>query len=194
MENYDHDARHMEDPDHVIDHHGLDPHVWLDPHNAKVMMTAIADHLGALVPEKKDVFIKNAESASATMDQLEKDIAEMLRPYQSVPFMVYHDAFQYFENRFGLTFAGAVTMNPAVQAGAGHVSGLSEKIASGGVSCIFYEPQFTKREIQKLQGQNRLIQTEIDPLGSTIDSAPDHYSKMMRAIASSFESCLGSAS
>lgn len=172
---------------------GYDPHVWLDPENAKAMVSHIADVLSDLAPEKAAIFRRNAEAEIGRISALSDEIAQELAPLSGRAFVVYHDAYQYFEKRFGLAAAGAVTVSPDLPPSGKRLVELRRKIASVGADCVFVEPYFAPRVAEVLaEGTEARIGT-LDPEGTTLSPGPDLYHTLMRNLAEGFRACLSGA-
>lgn len=186
-----HDEHHKEHQDrHGAHHGGFDLHVWLDPENAKVMTLAIARVLSESDPENAARYQTNALALAHALDTLSRELADTLKPAQNKPFIVFHDAYQYFENRFGLTSAGSITLSPEVLPGAERIAEIQEKIQRAGVSCVFAEPQFPSKLIAVVsEGANAKIAV-LDPLGADLEDGPELYFSVMRTMAKSVRDCL----
>ncbi|HCS71589.1 MAG TPA: zinc ABC transporter substrate-binding protein [Rhodospirillaceae bacterium] len=192
-------VRHLGDDGHGHDHghdHGQganadDPHYWLDPENAKAMLAAIADTLAAADPARKDLYGRNAAAAQAGIDALTADFKGRLAPLKDRPFIVFHDAYQYLERRFGLVAQGILAIDPDRPAGARHIADLRARMTRLNVVCLFMEPQFPSRLATALiEGTQARIGILV-PLGSDLTPGPDLYGAMMTANLRAFEGCLG---
>jgi len=168
-----------------------DAHYWLDPENAKTMITAIAEVLVAADPARKDLYDRNAAAARRRIDALTADFKGRLAPLAGRPFVVFHDAFQYLERRFGLAAVGILSADPDRPAGVRHVADLRARIRRLNVTCLFTEPQFPSRLATALIEGTATRIGILDPLGSGLAPGPDLYGKMMTANLRAFEACLG---
>jgi zinc transport system substrate-binding protein len=179
--------------DHDHDHHGNvdDPHYWLDPENAKAMVAAMADALAAADPARKDLYARNAGTARAGIDALTADFTGRLAPVRDRPFVVFHDAYQYLERRFGLVAQGILAVDPDRPAGARHIADLRARMGRLNVVCLFTEPQFPSRLAAALIEGTRARIGVLDPLGSGFAPGPALYGTMMTANLRAFEECLG---
>jgi zinc transport system substrate-binding protein len=169
---------------------GADGHIWLDPENAKVMAMAIAETLASSAPAHADRFRANAAAFSKTIDTLAPNIADKVAPLSGRSYLVFHDAYQYFEQRFGLRPVGSVTVSPDVPASAKRISALRKKVAELGAVCVFAEPQFAPKVIEPIVEGTAVRRGTLDPLGAGIPAGPDHYAIMMRALADDLRACL----
>jgi zinc transport system substrate-binding protein len=169
---------------------GIDGHVWLDPANGAAMLDAIAATLAAKAPEHAAAYRANATAAKARLDILAKDIAAELAPIAGKPFIIFHDATQYFEKRFGLTVAGSITVDPDVPASGKRLSALRAKVASSGATCVFSEPNFEAKVIAAVIEGSTARTGVLDPEGATLEPGPELYENLLRGMAKSIRGCL----
>lgn len=174
--------------DHGHDHAGgPDPHAWLDPRNAALWAGAIAERLSRIDPTNADRYRANARAFADRMHVLEDEIAARLA--DTGPHLAYHDAFQYFETRFGLKLAGVIAAGDAAGPGAAHLSALRRHLAEKGVACAFREPQLDPRLMQAaLEGLDLRIGV-LDPLGRDLEPGPGFYDSLLRNLAAGFAQC-----
>ncbi len=179
--------------DHGHDHQkdsGLDAHVWLDPRNAAAMTQTIADTLATVDPSRATRYRANAAGQIARIEQLERRLARALTPLQERPYIVFHDAYQYFEKRFGLRPAGAVTIAPDRPPGARRLTALRARIRATGARCIFIEPQFTPRTAAIIaEGTNARIAV-LDPVGADIAPGENAWFTLMERLGDNLAGCL----
>ena len=177
-----------DDPSHDGHDHGeFDAHIWLDPMNAKAMVLEIAHELSDLDPLNKSTYEKNAEKMISSLEDLIERVSTTVPKNPS--FIVFHDAYQYFENRFNIKAAGALTLNPDVLPGAKQIAEIQELIEHDSVKCIFSEPQYNPKIIEVLASDMDIITGIIDPLGAVIDAGPVMYDNLILEIANSLKSC-----
>lgn len=197
-DHHDDDHGHDDDHDHADhghdhhDHDGLtvDGHVWLDPINALAMVDAIEQGLSQAAPDHAAQFAANADALRTRLEALDRDLAATLEPVSTRPFIVFHDAYQYFETRYGLAGVGSITLGPEIQPGAQRLSDLRDRLARDDVTCVFQEPQFEPRLVSVVvEGTDVQVGT-LDPLGADITPGPDAYFDLMRAMADSLADCL----
>ena len=186
-------VRHLGDEGHDHGHgHGADdPHYWLDPENAKAMLAVVADTLAAADPARTDLYVRNAAAARAGIDALTADFMGRLARLKGRPFIVFHDAYQYLEHRFGLTARGILAVDPDRPAGARHIAELRARMVKLNVACLFTEPQFASRLATALIEGTQARIGVLDPLGTGFMPGPDLYGNMMTANLRAFEDCLG---
>jgi zinc transport system substrate-binding protein len=179
-----------DDDDHDHDHHAPDLHVWLDPVNAQAMVAAIAQALGEVDPANAARYAANANAYSARIDALVGELRATVEPVRSRPAIVFHDAYRYFEARFGLDVAGSITVSPEVAPGAQRLSEIRDKVRELGATCVFSEPQFEPRLVSVVTEGSDARTGVLDPLGADIPDGPELYLDLMRNLARSFAACL----
>jgi len=182
---HDHDEAHA---DH--DHDGADPHAWLDPVNAAAWLDAIAEELSRLDADNAETYAANASAARGDLETLEQDIAGHIEPL-SGEFIVFHDAYHYFEARFGIEAAGAISLSDATAPGPARVAEIRDLVAAEGISCVFVEPQFNRGLVDAVFEGTGVTVGVIDPLGATLEPGPALYGELLEGIVASFEECLG---
>ncbi|MBS0244912.1 MAG: zinc ABC transporter substrate-binding protein [Proteobacteria bacterium] len=173
---------------------GIDPHIWLDPSNARIAVAALAEALAAASPADAERYRRNAEAIETRLADLDRRLIDTLKPVQSRRFLVFHDAYQYLEHRYGLADAGAVAINPDVPTSARHLARLRARLAEAKVACVFAEPQFPPRAIAAIVEGTSVRQATLDPLGAAIPAGPDQYFSMMQGLAQDLVKCLGAGS
>ncbi|GAA5665301.1 high-affinity zinc uptake system protein ZnuA [Brucella sp. NBRC 14130] len=176
--------------DHDHGHGEYDLHFWLDPQNGKVLATDIAKTLGASDPEHAEQYEKNARDYGEKIDALTREIASELEPVKDKPFIVFHDAYQYFENRFGVKAAGSITVSPEKAPGAARIKEIHDKIKSLGATCVFSEPQFEPKLVKTVIDGPEARTGILDPLGAELKDGPDLYPQLIRNLADSLKTCL----
>ena len=186
--------KHAKD-DHDDHGHGeFDPHVWLDPINAKAIVNEIEEALVKADPKNAKKYEANAVRMAGKLDQLVTELRAQLQPVQGKGFIVFHDAYQYFEQRFGVAAIGSITVSPEVMPGAERVRDLREKIKDLGATCVFSEPQFEPKLVRTLVDGTGARTGVLDPLGSSLTKGPDLYFQLVREMARSLKECLSAKS
>ena len=191
----DHDkkAKKKDDhDDHGHDDHGhghgeYDPHIWLDPINAKAMIKKITKLLSKMDKENSSTYKSNSKKAIKEIDMMVKEIKSEMN--KDLKFVVFHDAYQYFENRFDISVLGALTVNTDVMPGAEQLSEIREVIEHENVNCIFSEPQFNPDIINAIAMDTNVKTGILDPLGATLEPGKDLYFDLIRNISKSFKGC-----
>ena len=186
--------KHAKD-DHDDHGHGeFDPHVWLDPINAKAVVHEIEEALVKADPKNAKKYEANAVRMAGKLDQLVTELRVQLQPVQGKGFIVFHDAYQYFEQRFGVAAIGSITVSPEVMPGAERVKALREKIRGLRATCVFSEPQFEPKLVRTLVDGTGAQTGVLDPLGSSLTKGPDLYFELVREMARSLKECLSAKS
>ncbi|WGJ08119.1 zinc ABC transporter substrate-binding protein ZnuA [Brucella intermedia] len=176
--------------DHDHGHGEYDLHFWLDPQNGKVLAADIAKTLGASDPEHAAQYENNARDYGEKIDALTREIASELEPVKDKPFIVFHDAYQYFENRFGVKAVGSITVSPEKAPGAARIKEIHDKIKSLGATCVFSEPQFEPKLVKTVIDGTEARTGILDPLGAELKDGPDLYPQLIRNLADSLKTCL----
>lgn len=177
------------DHDHAHDHSGHDPHAWLDPQNAKVWLDLIAAELGRLDADNAETYIANAKAGQAEIDALQAEIQDTLAPVRDLRFVVFHDAYQYFEHRFGLSASGAIAEGDATDPGPARIEAVRQVISDLNITCVFSEPQFNQAFVATAVEGSDAKASIIDPLGFDITPGPDFYPALLRDVAERLADC-----
>ena len=196
-EHEDHDGHedHDEHKDHVSEHkdghehHGIDPHAWLSAKNASVWLSVIAAHLSEIDPKNKETYKTNAAVGQKNITDLATDISKTLSGVQGRSFIVYHDAFQYFENDFNFTAAGSISPSDAAPVSPARIAAIRSMIEKEGIDCILSEPQYSQGLIQSVSSGTEVNLGIIDAIGAGITIGPDLYNTLMRNMAKTFADC-----
>ena len=179
---------HDDHDDHEGHGHGeYDPHIWLDPINAKVILKEMTEHLIENDSKNASTYKSNLDKALKDIDKLTMNVMTELN--QSVSSIVFHDAYQYFEKRFNVNILGAFTVNTDVMPGAEQLAQIREIIEHDKVSCVFSEPQFNPDIIKAVAKDMNIKTGVIDPLGATLDPGKDLYFDLIRNMSASFKGC-----
>lgn len=187
---HDHNAQ-----DHAEEAHGTrDGHVWLDPENGRKMIAEIARVLSEASPENADKFKANAARADAALVALQADIARDLAPIEAKPFVVFHDAFQYFEHRFGLSAVGSITISPDTQPSAKRLTEIRRKLENLSAVCVFSEPQFQAKLVNAVTEGTSARSGTLDPEGALVDPGPSAYETLLRNLSDDLRACLAQPS
>lgn len=170
--------------------HGFDGHIWLDPENAKAIISALAKTLSERYPAHAAAFAANAVKASASIDTLSAAIASDLAAVKGRPFVVFHDAYQYFEARFGMPASGSITMSPDQQPSAKRLTEVRKKIAGLEAACVFAEPQFQPKLVAAVTEGTSARTGTLDPEGLALTPGPNLYAELMTNLARDMKACL----
>ena len=187
----DQGATDEEPPDHL---RGDNLHIWLDPDNAIAIARAAVAALGEVDPDHQADYIMNGDDLIGRLKALDRELRSDLAPVKETPFVVFHDAYQYFERHYDLNAVGAITVSPERAPGASRLSEIREKIKGLKASCVFSEPQFAPSVVRTVIEGTSARQGVLDPLGVDHAAGPDAYFSLMRGLADSLKKCLAVAS
>ena len=200
-EGHDHDDHGDDDRDREDDDHkghddhdeeraDIDAHIWLDPHNAIAMTRAIADALARADAPNAAAYRANAAATVARLQALDAEVAKALRPVRGKRYIVFHDAYQYFEKRYRLTPSGSVTVDPHRAPSPRRLYEIRTRILERGASCVFREPQFTPKLINVLvRGTPARVGT-LDPVGASLPAGKSAYEALVRGLVANLRACL----
>jgi zinc transport system substrate-binding protein len=187
----DHDEHEGHDDHDEHEGHGeFDVHVWLDPENAKVLVDEIKLALIELDPVNASKYEANSNKMNTKLDQLMDEVSNKLKSEQGKGYVVFHDAYQYFEQRFGMSAVGSITVSPEVVPGANRIRELKEKINELNAHCVFSEPQFEPKLVSTVIEGTKANKGVLDPLGASINDGPELYFTLIRNMADSLHECL----
>lgn len=191
------EAHGSEEQEHEAQGHGaegIDGHVWLDPRNAIALSRGIAETLREIDPVNADRYRTNAAALADRLLDLEHELAGVLAPVRAKPYVVFHDAYHYFERRFAMNAVGAITIDPARAPGAKRLSEIRAHLRRTGAFCVFAEPQFEPALARTVVEGTKAGIAVLDPLGADIASGPEAYFSLLRRMAGSLRDCLSAAS
>jgi len=184
---------HEREESHAHHDDETDMHLWLDPENARLIVSAMEKALIAADPANEERYKANAAKLQARIETLLSETEARVTPVSDKQFIVFHDAYHYFENRFGIEAAGSITVSPETAPGAKRLSEIRGRIADTGAVCVFSEPQFPSSLVSTvLEGTDARAGT-LDPLGASLDDGPDLYFKLIANLATSLTECLSKA-
>lgn len=179
---------HAEGEEH---HHGEhDLHLWLSTYNASILATEIAKALSELDPANAEKYQANAKAARLELIQLKKSLHEQLKPYQKKPYLVFHDAYQYFEQDYQLGSVGSVRVTPEHEANPKRLTELHQMLSAKQIVCVFKEPQFPSRLVDKLVQGTSVKTGTLDPLGDDVAMGKDAYAGILNQLANDLIACL----
>ncbi len=168
-------------------HGEFDPHIWLDPLNAKKILKEMAKHLIENDQANESIYKENLKKVNKDLDKLVKQVkSELNKDFKSI---VFHDAYQYFEKRFKVNVLGAFTVNTDVLPGAEQLSEIREIIEHEKVTCVFSEPQFNPNIINAVAKDTNIKTGVLDPLGATLNPGKGLYFDLISNMAKSFKGC-----
>ena len=187
---HDKKAKKEDHDDHGHDDHGhgqFDPHIWLDPMNAKIIVKKVTNQLSKLDKENSSIYKSNSKKALKELDQMIKEVKSDVNKDAKV--VVFHDAYQYFEKRFKVNIIGALTVNTDVLPGAEQLAEIREVIEHEKVTCVLSEPQFNPDIVETIAKDTNISSGVLDPLGATLDSGKTLYFNLIKNISNSIKSC-----
>jgi zinc transport system substrate-binding protein len=158
--------------------------VWLSPTNAATWLNVIAGQLSATDPENAGAYFANAAAGRAELDTLTSDINAMLGPVRGGQFIVFHDAYQYFESAFDFIASGAISISDASDPSPARIAEIRARIADEGINCVLAEPQFNAGLVATVLDGTEAKTGVLDPLGSDLAPGPALYPQLMRNLAS----------
>ena len=194
-----HSHQHKQDEDghdehkHDEDEHAtgnVDPHGWLDPYNGRIWLDVIATALSKIDPTNSDIYFANATQAKADIDTVISELEATLAEFRGTNFIVYHDAYQYFEKRFDVLAAGSISLGDVSDPSPARIAEVRKKVEELGITCVFSEPQFNSELVRTVSDGVSVKTRVIDPLGTQFTLGPDFYLNVLRGIAQSMASCL----
>ena len=172
------------------EHGGNDPHMWLDPENAKIWLDTIASELGHIDPENADRYAANAKSAKQQITQEMHHIEDRLNTVHGKGFLVFHDAYQYFENRFGISATGSISLGDASKPSAKRLQELKHHFEEEGIHCVLSEPQYSSKLITSVFGGHKPHIGVVDPIGIDLKLGPGLYPQLLANLALGIAECV----
>ncbi|WP_244512461.1 zinc ABC transporter substrate-binding protein [Roseovarius nanhaiticus] len=173
------------------DHSGEDPHAWLSPENAKAWLDVMAEKLAELDPENAEAYAANAAEGRAEIDAAAEDAARILAPAKGARFVVFHDAYHYFEHHFGIHAVGSIAAGDASDPGPARLEAVRAMIRDLGVTCVLSEPALSPAVVRTVIEGSPASAGVIDPLGGDIPSGADFYPALLRDVATRLAECAG---
>ncbi|MFZ1641464.1 MAG: zinc ABC transporter substrate-binding protein [Candidatus Contendobacter sp.] len=180
-------AEHDHDPDHEA---SRDAHVWLDPANAAAMVHRIVAVLGEVDPAHQADYARNGAALVERLDRLNQQLATALAPVKDRPYIVFHDAYHYFEQRYGLNAVGSVVLRPEQRPGAKRVADIQARVRDLKVRCVFSEPQFQSALVETVIAGSDARRGVLDPLGADLPAGPDAYFQLLQGLTDALRGCL----
>jgi zinc transport system substrate-binding protein len=189
FEAHDHEEEH-DDEEHDEHGHGShDPHAWLSPNNAKAWLDVIAAQLSSYDPENAGVYFTNAASTKSEIEMMIAEINLALDPIRGGKFIVFHDAYQYFENDFDFRASGAISIGDASDPSPARIAKIQKRIRDEEINCVLAEPQFKASLVQTVMEGSQANTNVIDPLGVGLKPGVSLYNKLIKNMAQSLTNC-----
>ena len=198
-DDHDHDKEHDDHDDHDDhghddhaghDHGEFDHHAWLSTDKAKTWLNVIAAKLSSIDPTNAGGYFANASEAIVELDALDKEVDEMLDTVRGGKFIVFHDAYQYFETVYDFPASGAISLSDASDPGAARIAEIAKRIESENIQCVLSEPQFNANMVDTVMAGTEAKTEVIDPLGFGIEPGASLYTKLIKGMATSLVNCL----
>lgn len=168
----------------------MNPHGWLDPVNARIWLGAIAESLATLDPEHADRYRENARLGKADLEALTDTLETQLAEDHETRFIVFHDAYQYFESRFGISAAGAISLGDARKPSPARIEELRDLVDALNIDCVFSEPQYNPALVESVFGDTGVdTSVVIDPLGTDLPLDDELYPQLLRQLADGVVHC-----
>ena len=194
---HDHDEHGQDDDDHEehADHKGHDhgehdPHAWLSPDNGAVWLNAIAAQLSKADPDNAGAYFANAAAGRDELTALSAEINGILDPVRDRNFVVFHDAYQYFETAFDMPASGAISVSDAADPSPARIAEIQARVIDQGVTCVLSEPQFDPGIVAAVMDGSDAETGVLDPLGSDLEPGPELYGNVLRNLATALADCL----
>ena len=190
-DDHDHDKHSKKHDDHDDHEKEDDVHIWLSPDNAVKIIKKINKELSLFFPENAKTYNQNANQMIKKINQLKVELKKELLGIKDEPFIVFHDAYQYFETSFDLNAVGSVALEGDIASSPKQISFIKDKIVKLKASCVFQEPQFDSRLVQIVVESTNAQIGILDPLGVNIKSGENFYLQLLKNMAKSLKDCLG---
>ena len=176
------------------EHEEFDMHIWLSPDNARAIAAEVAKVLSEKDPANAEAYKANLAALNDKLAALDKEVTDTIAPVKDKPFIVFHDAYQYFEHHYGVHAAGSITVSPETLPGAERLTQIRDKVKTLGATCVFAEPQFEPKLVNVVIEGTPAKSGTLDPEAATLEPGPDLYFALMKSIATSLRDCLGQGS
>ena len=168
-----------------------DPHLWLSPANAAIIADRLAAVLSEARPEQARLFADNAARLKTRLAALDTQLRAAVAPLKGRDFIVFHDAYQYFEKLYGIEAAGSITLSPERQPGAARLTQIRARIAASKRPCVFSEPQFEPKLVATVIEGTDARTGVLDPQGADMPEGPEMYFQLLNTLAANLGKCLG---
>jgi len=194
-DDHDEEARHDDHDDEETGHEGHgqgahDPHAWLSPQNAMTWLNVIAGQLSAADPDNAGAYFTNAAAGRTEMEALIGEVIATLDPVRDGQFLVFHDAYQYFEMDFDFPASGAISIGDASDPSPARIAEIQDRIAEQGIDCVLAEPQFNPGLVATVLDGTEAGTGMLDPLGSDLEPGSALYSQLIRNLSTALAGCM----
>ena len=172
------------------DHGAHDPHAWLSPKNAMNWLNVIAGQLSAVDPDNAGAYFANAAAGRTEIKTLIGEVTATLDPVRGGQFIVFHDAYQYFEMDFDFPASGAISISDASDPSPARIAKIQARIAEQGIDCVLAEPQFNPGLVATVLDGTDAQTGILDPLGSDLELGPAFYPQLIRNLSNVLADCM----
>jgi zinc transport system substrate-binding protein len=189
------DEKHDDHGDEKHDDHGhdsYDPHAWLSPDNARIWLNLIASQLSIVDPENAGTYFANAAAGRLEIEALKAEVNSLLEPVRGKKFIVFHDAYQYFEEAFKISASGAISLGDASKPSPARIAEIQGRIEEESIDCVLSEPQFNKGLVATVMAGSNANTNVIDPLGVGLKPGPNLYNELIRDMTKTLVDCFES--
>lgn len=180
---------------HAGHHHhgvsGIDPHVWLNTHNAEQIAIVLAERLSTIDPDNARKYANNLQAFQSQLQAVRATISQQLAPFQGEPYAVYHDAFQYFEQEFGLTHELVIANSDDIQPGVRKLMSLRNAFANQSLACLMEDVTSQESTINTALGRVQLARVKADTTGQNLNTSSQAYIELMSHLGLAFAQCFG---
>lgn len=174
---------------HHHDHNSVDAHLWLDPINAVRMVQAFVAQLSEIDPKNAALYQANGQRLQQQLNALDQHLAQTLAPIRQMPYLVLHDAYQYFERRYRLSPVGAVMVDAGRKPGARRLKEIRQRANEHNVRCVFSEPQLQDKFLNVVTEKTNITMAVLDPMGIDVTPGKKLYFEVMDGIALGLSNC-----
>ena len=175
---------------HEHNHGAYDAHIWLGTKNVIKLTKFFVKELSKISPDKKNIYKSNAKEFIKKVSKTNKDLSAKLDSINNEPYIVFHDAYQYFEADYSLNSVGSISLNPDISPTPKRIQEIKTKIEKDNVVCLFREPQFPSRIVQTVIQETNAKEGELDPLGFDLTPGKNLYFELVTNLSKNLHECL----
>jgi len=171
-------------------HGDSDGHLWLDPGNAKIIVTLLVERLSRMDAQHAVTYRANGVRMQQALTELDQQLKQKLVKVKHIPYLVFHDAYQYFEHAYGLNPVGAVMIDPDHKPGARRLTELRENVRASNIRCVFSEPQYSENLVKVVTEGTAMHSARLDPMGMSLEPGKELYFDLLTGLGDSLLGCL----
>ncbi len=187
---WEEDAHGHDEHDHNHSEEKNDMHVWLNPQNAKKIIESITSELSRIYPDNMDTYKRNATDLKKRIDLIDQKVKADLSYVTDRKFIVFHDAYQYFEQQYNLDAIGSITLEPTEAISLQRIKLIRNKIKETKVKCVFREPYFNDKFVNVIvEGSDTKISI-LDPEATSFEPGNNLYFLLIDNMAKNIKECL----